>query len=289
MERDFVLLIPGNPGIAGYYIPFLRYLKRSLLPHRADVFTCSYIGHTRQGLAGQQSKLYTLEQQVKHKVALLSSHFLRPGRPPLLIFAHSIGAYIALHAVQRLELAAASSQDAASAPSLPPILKVVALMPFLTVDPASRRQRFLRGLAAYPRCLGAVAGMLGLLPRWLKRRLVAGYAGNLGEHAVDASVGLLDAGAAANAFYLAQHEFRELAAPADWSLLQRLGERILVLCAHEDMWMPLWKWDQMLKACPGIQAHIEPGQTHDFCVTLGGSKAMAERAAEDLRESLPAL
>ena len=32
------------------------------------------------------------------------------------------------------------------------------------------------------------------------------------------------------------------------------GERILVLCAPEDMWMPLWKWDQMLKSCPGIQA-----------------------------------
>ncbi len=52
---------------------------------------------------------------------------------------------------------------------------------------------------------------------------MAGYAGNLGAHAVAASVGLLDAGVAANAFHLAQHEFRDLAAPADWRLLQRLG------------------------------------------------------------------
>ena len=41
-------------------------------------------------------------------------------------------------------------------------------MPFLTVDPASARQRFLRGVATYPRCMGAVAGALGLLPHWLK-------------------------------------------------------------------------------------------------------------------------
>ena len=41
-------------------------------------------------------------------------------------------------------------------------------MPFLTVDPASRRQRFLRGVAAHPRFMGAVAGALGLLPLWLK-------------------------------------------------------------------------------------------------------------------------
>lgn len=38
----------------------------------------------------------------------------------------------------------------------------------------------------------------------------------------------------------------------------------------------------------GLQAHMEPGQTHDFCVTLDGSKAMAERAAELLAGSLPA-
>lgn len=56
-----------------------------------------------------------------------------------------------------------------------------------------------------------------------QKRLVGGYAGNLGAHAVSASVGLLDAGTAANAFFLAQHEFRELAATADWRLLQRLG------------------------------------------------------------------
>lgn len=34
------------------------------------------------------------------------------------------------------------------------------------------------------------------------------------------------------------------------------------------------------------QAHMEPGQTHDFCVTLAGSKAMAERAAELLHGTL---
>jgi len=44
------------------------------------------------GSGGCGAQLYTLEQQVAHKAALLSAHFLRPGRPPLLILAHSIGA-----------------------------------------------------------------------------------------------------------------------------------------------------------------------------------------------------
>ena len=51
-----VLLIPGNPGLASYYLPFLRYLQSCLLPHRTDVFACSYIGHTSQSMAGLAGK-----------------------------------------------------------------------------------------------------------------------------------------------------------------------------------------------------------------------------------------
>ena len=41
-----------------------------------------------------------------------------------------------------------------------------------------------------------------------------------------------------------------------------------MLCAPEDMWMPLWKWDQMLKACPGIQAL--PAPEHCTMLFLSG-------------------
>ncbi len=34
---------------------------------------------------------------------------------------------------------------------------------------------------------------------------------------------------------------------------------------------------------------MEPRQTHDFCVTLDGSRTMAERAAGLLQDSLPQL
>ena len=61
-----VLVIPGNPGVAGYYIPFLRYLKSSLLPQRADVFACSYVGHTRQGGLRKPSKVLTVPLQASH-------------------------------------------------------------------------------------------------------------------------------------------------------------------------------------------------------------------------------
>jgi len=46
-----VLLIPGNPGVASFYTPFMRYLQTSLLPQRTDLFACSYLGHTRHAAA----------------------------------------------------------------------------------------------------------------------------------------------------------------------------------------------------------------------------------------------
>ena len=48
------------------------------------------------------------------------------------------------------------------------------------------------------------------------------------------------------------------------------GDRIVVLCAPEDMWMPLWKFDKMLKLCPGIQVPEQDGGApckQESCVT----------------------
>ena len=73
-----VLLIPGNPGLASYYLPFLRYLQSCLLPHRTDVFACSYIGHTSQSMAGLAGKsevlghfLFSYRTLLKQKHAVL--------------------------------------------------------------------------------------------------------------------------------------------------------------------------------------------------------------------------
>lgn len=101
--------------------------------------------------------------------------------------------------------------------------QILALMPFLTVDPGSRKQQFLRGAAAVPWLLGAAAQLLGSFPLGLQKWVVTRYASALDAHAVACTLGLLRWQTARNAFYLAQHEFRDLSAPAQWWLLQRFG------------------------------------------------------------------
>lgn len=85
-----LLIIPGNPGAAPYYTPFMRSLH-ARLGGKAAVATVSNVGMDSRGLA-PRGTVFSLEQQIEHKVALLKEHFVAPGRPPVIILGHSIGA-----------------------------------------------------------------------------------------------------------------------------------------------------------------------------------------------------
>lgn len=160
------------------------------------------------------------------------------------------------------------------------------MFPFFAVDPSSLKQRFLKMAAACPLLLGLAAGLIGCLPISLQRWVVSRYTKNLDPHAFEATLALFRRQTATNAFYLAQHEFRDLAAPADWWLLEHFGmpgnlmepttsyalssstsamwgltlccgswagKRMIVFCAPSDMWFPDYQVKEMLAKVPNIQ------------------------------------
>ena len=101
--------------------------------------------------------------------------------------------------------------------------QILAIFPFFRVNPGSGKQRLLRAAAAAPSALGAAAQLLGSLPTAWQRWVLSRYASVLDRHALGCTLGLLRWQTARNAFYLAQHEFRHLAAPADYHLLDYFG------------------------------------------------------------------
>lgn len=102
-------------------------------------------------------------------------------------------------------------------------MQILAIFPFLTVDPSCPRQRFLRAAASRAFVIGHAAQLVGRLPVSLQRWIIQRYTQNLDPHALEATLGLFQRHTATNAFYLAQHEFKDLAAPADWWLLDHYG------------------------------------------------------------------
>jgi hypothetical protein len=104
------------------------------------------------------------------------------------------------------------------------LVQIMAIFPFLTLDPGSDKQRFLRLAAGHAFALGLAAHAVGLLPVWVQQVIVRGYSKGMDPHALEASLSLFRRRIAHNAFYLAQHEFKDLAAPADWWLLEHFGK-----------------------------------------------------------------
>ena len=48
------------------------------------------------------SQVWDLQQQISHKADFLREHVLEQGSQPVVVLAHSIGAYMAAHALSHL-------------------------------------------------------------------------------------------------------------------------------------------------------------------------------------------
>ena len=89
-----VVVIPGNPGIADYYRGFVGSLHKSL-EFKNDILVCGFAGHTVSGNLNK-SRVFTLEQQISHKIAFLDQLLQRKPHTRFVLLAHSIGSFICL-------------------------------------------------------------------------------------------------------------------------------------------------------------------------------------------------
>uniref|UniRef100_F6UPQ7 Lipid droplet-associated hydrolase n=1 Tax=Callithrix jacchus TaxID=9483 RepID=F6UPQ7_CALJA len=106
-----IFIIPGNPGFAGFYVPFAKALY-SLTNRRFPVWIISHAGHvlapkdkkilkTSEDSNAQEIKdIYGLNGQIEHKLAFLRTHV--PKDMKLVLIGHSIGSYFTLQMLKRV-------------------------------------------------------------------------------------------------------------------------------------------------------------------------------------------
>lgn len=85
-----MLVIPGNPGSARYYIEHLKQLHIAL-GGKAEVLSITHAGHAPQLANEPGNALRSIQDQIEHKADYMRQHLLLPGRPPLVVAGHSIG------------------------------------------------------------------------------------------------------------------------------------------------------------------------------------------------------
>ncbi|KAG2487206.1 hypothetical protein HYH03_014180 [Edaphochlamys debaryana] len=277
-----VVVFPGNPGSAQYFKPFMAALY-DRLGGTADVLAVTHAGHDAETEHG--GRMWSLQEQIDHKLAFLREHVLLPGRPPVVLVGHSIGACMAVKSVAALEGLRGAPEcfpglvQAQRAGQLPRIVKIVAVFPFFETNfPGNARQRRLRAIAPWYELLGWVGALVTSLPWALTLGFVRLNAA-MDPHAQELTARLLVRKTVRQAFYLAGWEFRDLSRPWDWGLLGELGGRLHVMGCEADTWMSREQYDAMCDRVPGLQATWHPDLRHAFCTSHRQSAAAADHIA----------
>ena len=170
LPTSYVVFIPGNPGLAGYYSEFANGLRDRL---GASVIVLGMVGHLSRTARSklpraERGRLYGLDDQLRHTVARAVAFQAAAGEAgvPFTLAGHSIGAWIALRAAQELstavpnQLPRATKRSSSAArpdrsPARPrpknnlPEPRVLLITPFLEV-PSSPALRFKRRLLHSP-------------------------------------------------------------------------------------------------------------------------------------------
>jgi len=136
-------------------------------------------------------QVWSLDCQIQHKVDFIRQHVLLPGRPPVVLLAHSIGCYMCLHALAQLDanpplasvpdpqqqqraqyLLPVKHQGSSSEAAAPSVKLFVSLFPFFSADFTSARQRLLRIAADWADYIAFAAAGLSKLPQGLRHWLI---------------------------------------------------------------------------------------------------------------------
>ncbi|KAK7904473.1 hypothetical protein WMY93_017080 [Mugilogobius chulae] len=102
-----ILVIPGNPGVVGFYTTFMQTLYRAF-SCRFSVWCVSHAGHceppdhmdmTEDASLAEELDVFGINGQIEHKLTFLRKHVPRETR--LVLIGHSIGCYIILEMMKR--------------------------------------------------------------------------------------------------------------------------------------------------------------------------------------------
>eukprot|EP00878_Enallax_costatus_P023521 GHUV01025021.1.p2 GENE.GHUV01025021.1~~GHUV01025021.1.p2 ORF type:complete len:172 (+),score=50.51 GHUV01025021.1:1128-1643(+) len=80
---------------------------------------------------------------------------------------------------------------------------------------------------------------------------------------------------------------RDLDSPVDWQLIRRLGNRVAVVCAPQDMWFPMQHYEQLCSEVPEVEEYWLNDLTHAFCMETRQCEVVAKLVLQSVANSLP--
>ncbi|KAL5016404.1 hypothetical protein ScPMuIL_005993 [Solemya velum] len=256
-----ILIIPGNPGIIGYYQRFMEVLYRCG-DERVPVWGLSHAGHVTTPNTGQylESDFYTLEGQIKHKLSFVEENV--PGDVKLVLVGHSIGCYIILKMLEKLD----SHR----------VLRCFLLFPTIERMAASPKGQVSVPLLKYFRWLSILLSYLAsyFSPHVQYRMILWYFQGRpVAECAYNASMNLFDPFCVRNIMNMANEEMKEVT-ELNTKLVSDYMSKLSFYYGLEDSWCPRDYYHGMKEQFPHADIQLcEKGLEHAF--VLEGNDDMA--------------
>lgn len=269
-----VIIFPGNPGNANFFKPFMEELY-TRLNGVVDVLAITHAGHDTETKINR--RLWNLQEQIDHKMAFMQEHILLPGKPPVVLIGHSIGATMAIKVVNALEGGPHGCDKRSN------IIKVIAIFPFFENNYNNKAQQQLRYLVPWYKPLSFFATIITCLPMPLRQALVR-LNKTFDPHAVELTATLLSHKTVCQALYLACDEFKNLSQQWDWTLLAKLSTRLHVMGCENDMWMNRGQFDTMCQHVPNISTTWYSNLSHAFCTSAKQSAIIANHVLVSMNE-----
>lgn len=283
VPKVLLLVIPGNPGMVGYYRTFIQSLY-CCLNQQYPVWIVSHAGHckvphgmtmTEETDCKELDDVFGIYGQIEHKL-----NFLRKNVPEdmkIVLIGHSIGCYIALEIMKK-------------APELE-ILRCVMLFPTVERMAQSPEGKILTPLLCQLRyILYMPIYLLTLLPERAKDYLIRCLlrdVKNMDKYSITTSLDLANMGCIANVMYMASQEMRKVVERDNTTIKQHL-KKLTFYYGAADAWCPVQYYEEMKADFPGGDIQLcEKGIWHAF--VLESSKEVAEMVVEWLQDDLAKL
>ncbi|KAJ2781557.1 hypothetical protein H4R18_002789 [Coemansia javaensis] len=274
--RTVLLMIPGSPGVADFYIDFCTAIHGQL-GGEMDVVCVSHLGHTRFSdnrgrVCG--GRVLGLAEQIDNMVLVFDevdrSYRGLPAPPPRMVLcAHSVGCYFAQKIVERR----ASRVD-----------RVLGLFPAIDSLATTPRGRQL-GPLFWPGVRHVAAAAVDVLRALLPRAALCALAGisdSLDADNAGLVVDKLLFGSCVGSVLRMAGDEMHMIRDLDADLYRKHGHKFVFYYAPRDGWVPIDRYHRMRKIATEARVVLcEGGIPHAF--VTAHSAQMAEIVAEAMR------
>ncbi|XP_068136314.1 lipid droplet-associated hydrolase isoform X2 [Hyperolius riggenbachi] len=261
------LIIPGNPGIVGFYRTFMQSLYCSF-NGKYPVWAVGHAGHCSPppGMdmtddTTEVEDVFGLNGQTEHKLAFLRNTI--PEDMKLVLIGHSIGCYIILEMMKR-------------SPKLN-ILKSIMLFPTIERMAQSPQGKIMTPILCSLRYIVYMPlYLLSFLPEVMKTSLIKLFlrgVKSVDEASIDASLKLFRVECSVNAMYMGSQEMMKVLDRDNDTIKHNLN-KLAFYHGATDNWCPVQYYEDMKRDFPDGNIRLcDKGIRHAF--VLESSKEVA--------------